>query len=146
MKSAITLFSMLLLLLVSSAVAQDMQYVHSQSGDTLVVKDDVEFGSPNTLYLLMKSDSSAPATRVYMLKAAGLYSLGNNPASSKNYKTIIMGPTQNLKTGTIVPPVVSGELATGVNTQGGMNINKDLLVKNIDLEIGNSSGNSGGWA
>ena len=27
-----------------------------------------------------------------------------------------------------------------------MNINNDLLVKNIDLEIGNSAGNNGGWA
>jgi hypothetical protein len=27
-----------------------------------------------------------------------------------------------------------------------MTVNKDLLVKNIDLEIGNRSGNSGGWA
>jgi len=145
MKSVILLFSMLLLV-VSSALAQDMQYVSSQSGDTLVVKDDVEFGSPNTLYLLMKSDSSAPATRVYFLKSGGIYSCGSSPASSSNYRTIIMGPTQNLKTGTIVPPVVSGELATGVSTYGGMNINKDLLVKNIDLEIGNSAGNNGGWA
>jgi len=145
MKSVILLFSMLLLG-VTFALAQDMQYVHSQSGDTLVVKDDVEFGSPNTLYLLMKSDSLAPATRVYYLKAAGIYSCGNNPASSKNYKTIIMGPTQNLKQGTIVPPVVSGELATGVTTYGGMNINLNLLVKNIDLEIGNTAGNNGGWA
>ena len=146
MKSAILLFSMLLLLLVSSAFAQDMQYVHSKSGDTLVVKDDVEFASPNTLYLLMRSDSLAPATRVYFLKSAGLYSCGNSPSSSSTNRTIIMGPTQNLKTGTIIPPVVSGELATGVTTYGGMNINKDLLVKNIDLEIGNSAGNGGGWA
>ena len=40
----------------------------AQSGDTLVVKDDNEFGGPNTLYLLMHSDSMAPASRVYMLQ------------------------------------------------------------------------------
>jgi hypothetical protein len=147
MKSAILLFSMLLLL-VSSAFAQDMQYVHSKSGDTLVVKDDIEFASPNTLYSLMQSDSLAPATRVYMLKAAGIYSCGNNPVTSSKYRTTIMGPTQTslkISTGS-APPVISGELATGVNTFGGININKDLLIKNIDLEIGNSGGNNGGWA
>jgi len=42
MKSAILLFSMLLLL-VSPASAQNMQYVSKQSGDTLFVKDDIEF-------------------------------------------------------------------------------------------------------
>ncbi len=145
MKSVILLFSMLLLL-VSSAFAQDMQYVHSQSGDTLVVKDDIEFGGTNTLRNLMQSDSLAPATRVYMLQAGGIYSCVNNPATSSKYRTIIMGPTQNIKTGTIAPPIISGSYATGVSTYGGMNVNKDLLIKNIDLEIGNSAGNNGGWA
>jgi hypothetical protein len=147
MKSAIILFS-LLLLLVAPAFAQDMQYVSKKSGDTLVVKDDLTFGNTNTLYLLMQSDSLAPATRVYMLTSGGIYSCVNNPATSAKYQTIIMGPAQNLKTGTfsIVPPVISGAYATGVSTYGGMNINKDLLIKNIDLEIGNSAGNNGGWA
>jgi hypothetical protein len=145
MKSAILLFSMLLLL-ASSAFAQDMQYVSKKSGDTLFVKDDIEFAGTNTLRNLMQSDSLAPATRVYFLKAAGIYSCVNNPATSSKYRTIIMGPTQNIKTGTIVPPIISGSYATGVSTYGGMNVNKDLLIKNIDLEIGNSAGNNGGWA
>lgn len=145
MKSVILLFSMLLLL-VLPAFAQDMQYVHSKSGDTLVVKDDIEFGGTNTLRNLMQSDSLAPATRVYFLKSGGIYSCVNNPATSSKYRTIIMGPTQNIKTGTIVPPIISGSYATGVSTYGGMNVNKDLLIKNIDLEIGNSAGNNGGWA
>jgi len=146
MKSSILLFSMLILV-VSLGFAQDMQYVHSQNGDTLVVKDDVEFGHTNTLYNLMHSDSSAPATRVYMLKAGGIYSCANNPSTSKSYQTVIMGPVQNLKKGaTVAPPVVSGDYETGINTDGGMNINKALVVANIDLEIGNSAGNGGGWA
>ena len=57
-----------------------------------------------------------------------------------------MGPEQNIKKGTMLPPIISGSYATGINTYGGMNVNKDLLVKNIDLEIGNSAGNTGGWA
>ena len=90
MKSATLLFSMLLLL-VSSAFAQDMQYVSSQRGDTLVVKDDFEFGHTNTLYLLMASDSMAPASRVYELQSGGVYSCANNPVTSSKYRTIIMG-------------------------------------------------------
>jgi hypothetical protein len=136
----------MLLLLVSSAFAQDAQYVHSQSGDTLVVKDDAEFGSGNTLYLLMKSDSLAPATRVYMLKAAGTYSCSNNPVSSSTHKTIVMGPAQNIKKGTIIPPVVCGFYSSTTSTTGGMNSNLDLLVKNINFSIGNTNGGSGGWA
>jgi len=127
-------------------LAQDMQYVHRQSGDTLVVKDDLEFGYGNTLYLLMKSDSMAPATRVYMLKTAGTYSCANNPASSKTYKTVIMGPQQNIKKGTIIPPVVCGFYSSNTSTTGGMNDNLDLLVKNINFAIGNTNGGSGGWA
>jgi hypothetical protein len=124
-----------------------MQYVSSVRGDTLVVKDDIEFAGTNTLRNLMQSDSLAPATRVYMLKAAGIYSGVNNPATSSKYRTIIMGPPQNLKTSTgTAPPIISGSYATGVSTYGGMNVNKDLLIKNIDLEIGNSAGNNGGWA
>ncbi len=147
MKSAILLFSMLLLL-VSWAFAQDMQYVHSKSGDTLVVKDDIEFGATNTLYNLMQSDGSAPATRVYELQYNGIYSLVNNPSTSSAYKTIIMGPTQtSLKKSTgSAPPIISGSFATGVNTSGGITVNKDLLIKNVDMEMGNSSGNTVGWA
>ncbi len=59
-----------------------------------------------------------------------------------------MGPTQTSlkKSQGTAPPIISGSFATGVNTGGGITTNKDLLIKNIDLEIGNSSGNSVGWA
>jgi hypothetical protein len=145
MKSMILLFS-LLFLPVSLVVAQDMQYVSKQSGDTLFVKDDIEYGSSNTLYLLMHSDTTAPATRVYFLKSGGVYSCVNNPESSPTHRTIIMGPEQNLKTGTMQPPIITGAIGTTVNVTGGMTVNKDLLVKNIDLELGNANGGSGGWA
>ena len=146
MKSIILLLSMVVLLM-SSAFAQDMQYVSRVSGDTLFVKDDIENGVwVNALYMLLHSDSLAPATRVYFLKSGGMYTLVNNPASSKKYRTIIMGPEQNIKTGTMQPPIITGAIATGVNVTGGMTVNKDLLVKNIDLELGNATGGSGGWA
>lgn len=147
MKSAMLLFSMLLFV-VSSAFAQDMQYVHSTSGDTLVVKDDNEFGHTNTLYLLMASDSMAPATRVYELQNKGLYSCANPPVTSSKYRTIIMGPTQtSLKVSQgDEPPIITGDASAANPTFGGMNVGKDLLIKNVDLEIGNTAGNGGGWA
>jgi len=147
MKRTILLFTMIFLF-VSLTFAQDMQYVSSQRGDTLVVKDDIEFGGTNTLYSLMASDTTAPASRVYMLKNNGIYSCANSPVTSSTNKTIIMGPTQTslkLSQGD-APPIISGDYETGVSTYGGMTINKDLLIKNIDLEIGNSAGNNGGWA
>ncbi len=147
MKSIKLLFSMVLFLAVS-AFAQDMQYVSSQSGDTLVVKDDIEFSGTNTLYLLMQSDSLAPAGRVYMLQNFGLYSCANSPVTSSTNRTIIMGPTQTslkLSQGD-APPIISGDATAANPTYGGMTVNKDLLIKNVDLEIGNTAGNGGGWA
>jgi hypothetical protein len=147
MKSIKLLFA-IIFLLVSSAFAQNMQYVSGQSGDTLVVKDDVEFSSVNTLYLLMASDSMAPATRVYELQNGGIYSLVNNPVTSSEYRTVIMGQSgESVKTRQgAAPPIICGAIETGVAVFGGMIVNKDLLIKNINLEIGNRSGNSGGWA
>ncbi len=63
--NSLQLLFIIIILFVSSAFTQDMQYVSSQSGDTLVVKDDKEFGGSNTLYLLMASDSLA-LQAVYM--------------------------------------------------------------------------------
>ena len=40
----------------------------------------------------------------------------------------------------------SGDATAATPTYGGMNIGKDLLIKNVDLEIGNTAGNGGGWA
>jgi len=149
MKSTLLLFSMVLFF-VSSMFAQDYdpQYVSSTSGDTLVVKDDIEFGSTNTLYLLMQSDSMAPASRVYMLENYGLYSCANSPVTSDTFRTIIMGPTQtSLKTSQgDRPPIITGDATAATPTYGGMTVQKDLLIKNVDLEIGNTAGNGGGWA
>ena len=149
MKSVLLLFSMVFLLVVSTfAQSYDPQYVSKVSGDTLYVKDDIDFGSTNTLTLLMASDTSAPADRVYLLKNGGIYSCDNNPVTSSKYRTIIMGPTQtSLKVNKgMAPPIISGTNSTNTTSYGGMTINKDLLIKNVDLEIGNSAGNGGGWA
>jgi hypothetical protein len=147
MKSIKLLFGMVVFLL-TSAFAQDMSYVSKQSGDTLFVKSDAEFGATNTLYSLIHSDSSSPAGRVYMLKNGGIYSCVNAVPVSAKHKTVIMGPTNTslkIDKGTN-PPIISGSSETGVSTNGGMSVDSNVLVKNIDLEIGNSAGNGGGWA
>lgn len=148
MKRIILLFG-IFLLFVSPILAQTLQdYVLETRGDTLVVKDDNDYGAPNTLYSLMNADSSAPADRVYLLHNGGIYSLVNNPTSSATHKTIIMGETQtSLKvSGTATaPPILQGSTFQGGNTTGGINSGGDLLVKNVDVEIGNSAG-SEGWA
>ncbi len=149
MKKLLLLFTVSLLMPMASVFSQTLSdYVLQTRGDTLVVKDDIAYGGTNTLYSLMASDSEAPATRVYELTNGGIYSLVNNPVTSSTYRTIIMGPTQtSLKVSKgAAPPILSGSYATGVNTDGGTNVGKDLLVKNIDLEMGNSAGNGGGWA
>jgi len=97
MKSVKLLF-ILVFLPVLLAFAQDMQYVSKKSGDSLWVKDDSEFSGINTLSLLMATDSLAPASRVYVLRdggiyslEGGIYSLENNPVTSTEHRTIIMG-------------------------------------------------------
>ena len=97
MKSIILLVSMFVLFISFAYADYDPQYVSKVNGDTLFVKDDNEFGGINALPMLMQSDSLAPVTRVYFLKAGGMYSVQNNPQSPNIHKTIIMGPEQNIK-------------------------------------------------
>jgi hypothetical protein len=115
-------------------------------GDTLVVKDDNDYGAPNTLYLLMRADTvNVPPGRVYMLHNGGVYSLVNNPTSSAKQKTIIMGETQtSLKTSKgDRPPILQGAAYVGGLSTGSINSGSDLLVKNCNIEIGNAAGGEG---
>lgn len=146
MKSSLLLFTIIFLLSALS-FAQDMQYVSKQVDDSLWVKDDLEFEGNNTLYLLMASDSLAPASRVYVLKMNGIYSCQNNPVSSPDHRTVIMGESDaSVKTSDgMAPPIICGAVYEGGTSNGGINIAKDLLIKNIDCEIGNTTGNTGGW-
>jgi hypothetical protein len=150
MKKVLLLLTVSLLLPIASVFSQDHggnEYVLQQRGDTLVVKDDIDYGAPNTLYSIMNADSLAPAGRVYLLHNKGIYSLINNPTSSAKQKTIIMGETQtSLKVNKgDAPPVLQGAVWQGGSTTGGINSGYDLLVKNCDVEIGNSAGYEG-WS
>jgi len=135
----------MVVLLMTSAFAQDMTYVLKQGHDTLWVKDDVDYGAQNTLYSLMVSDSMSPADRVYVLHNLGIYSIINNPTGSATHRTVIMGESDSLiktRTGD-APPILQGAIVQGGNTTGGINSGGDLLVKNCDVEIGNSAGGEG---
>jgi len=148
MKKLHVLFTLSLLIPIASVLSQDIgmnPYVLQQRGDTLVVKDDIDYGAPNTLYSLMNADSMAPAGRVYLLHNKGIYSLIDNITSSAKQKTIIMGETQTslkLNKGD-APPVLRGAVWQGGSSTGGINSGYDLLVKNCDVEIGNSAGGEG---
>lgn len=148
MKRMFLLFSLFFVLLASSVFSQTIQtYVKETRGDTLVVKDDSDFGKPNALYLLLRADTvNVPAGRVYMLRKDGYYSLVNNPTSSTKRKVIIMGQdNSSLKTRTekAAPPIVCGATGEGINTTGGMSSGKDLVVKNANLVIGNINATMG---
>ena len=148
MKSVKLHFSMIFLL-ASSVFAQDpgpYYYVSGQRGDTLIVKDDVEFGGSNVLYLLMQSDTLAPSGRVYMLKNGGIYSLANNPVTSSIHRTVIMGQSEeSVKTRQgAAPPIICGAIETNPKDIGiGIIVNKDLLIKNCEIEIANPAGDIG---
>ncbi len=146
MRKLLLLFTVMALLPLTSVLPQTlMDYVSAQHGDSLVIKDDIEYGTYNTLYSVINADTlNVPAGRVYVLKSGGVYSLANNPTTSADRKTIIMGEDQtSVKTNqnaAAPPPIVCGVTAEGIDATGGINSGSDLLVKNIDVEEGNPGG------
>ena len=149
MRKLFLLFMVIAFLPLTSILSQpNPDMILKQSGDSLWIKDDFDYGDFNTLYTVVNDDTlNVPAGRVYVLKANGYYSLVNGVTTSDTRKTIIMGENQaSIKTSQgSAPPVITGAFAEGVNTIGGLTSGSDLLVKNVDIEIGNSGG-SIGWA
>ena len=147
MRRIFLLFGTVVLLQLSVVFAQTIDdYVLEHRGDTLVVKDDNDFGAPDALSLLMNADSTAPAGRVYVLKNFGYYSIVNNPTSSSTKKVVVMGESnESVKTrkDAAAPPILCGAVYEGGTTTGGINSGFDLLVKNANVSIGNSAGGIG---
>ena len=57
-------------------------------GDTLVVKDEFDYGAPGALQLLMDADTlNVPAGRVYQLHNNGYYSVISRPTFFGNSKS-----------------------------------------------------------
>ncbi len=148
MKRMLLLFSLLVVFQMSSVFAQTLSdYVLEVRGDTLVVKDELDMGAPDALNLILAADTvDVPAGRVYMLHDYGYYSIVNAPTSSTTRRVIIMGENNQLlktRTDDAVPPIVCGAVAEGVNSTGGLNSGYDLVVRNVNISAGNSSGNMG---
>jgi hypothetical protein len=152
MKRIFLLLSVLVLFQMTSVYAQIEDYVLQQKGDTVVVKDDFEFGAHNSLYLIMRDDTvNVPAGRVYQLHKNGFYSLQNNPTVLAGKKAVIDGENIGLlKTyrGTNTVPIVCGAVWSDGAGTGGMTTqdNAQLTVKNCSIEAGNAQGGIGwGW-
>jgi hypothetical protein len=149
MSKFVLTFGMFILLFLPSVFAQTLQdYVLETRGDTLVVKDDNDFGAVNTLYSLLNADTlDVPAGRVYLLHNAGVYTVMNNPTTVNSRKVIIMGETQTslkINKGSFPAILQGGVVGTTTNTFS-ITSGKDLLLKNVDVEIASTSG-SLGWA
>lgn len=147
MRKLLLLLAVTTLLPLTTVFSQTLEdYILEHRGDALVIKDDIDFGAPNTLFSVINADTlNVPAGRVYILKAFGNYSLANNPTTSATRKTIIMGETtESVKTSKgDAPPVVSGAVLEGGNTTPFITSGSDLLVKNINMAVGNAAGGLG---
>lgn len=148
MKKLLLLLTVMTLLPLTSVLSQPSEdLILEHRGDSLLIKDEFDFGF-NTLYTVINADTlNVPEGRVYLLKANGFYSLINAVTTSDVRKTIIMGENQEpVKTSKgSAPPIVCGAYGEGQDAIGGINSGSDLLVKNINISIGNSGG-SLGWA
>jgi len=150
MRKILVLCSMLFLLQLSSVVAQTMaDYILATKGDTLVVKDEFDYGAAGALQLLMAADTlDVPAGRVYQLHANGYYSVISRPTSSATVRAVIAGDNNALiknNQSTDAIPIITGAVYDGGTSKGGLTSGYDLVVKNVNLNSGNSGATQGDW-
>jgi hypothetical protein len=150
MRKKLLLFSMFFLLALSSLFSQTLNdYILKTKGDTLVVKDFNDANKHDILNLILTADSvNVPAGRVYQLHNYGYYSIVNTPTSSTKRKVIIAGESnQSVKTrkSAAAPPILCGAVYEGGSSTGGLNSGLDLVLKNANINVGNSGGGEG-WA
>lgn len=147
MRRVILLFSMLVLFQLAAFAQPYLDYISEERGDTLVVLDEFGYGGADALNLCMTSDTvDVPAGRVYLLLNYGFYSLVNSPTSSATQKVVIMGESNEsikLRSDEAFPPIVCGSVWEGGTSIGNLRSGYDLLVKNIEANAGNSSGELG---
>jgi len=145
MKRIILLFTVMVLLGVTSIFAQDptAPYVSEVRGDTLVVLDEVGYGDVNSLTLCINADTvDYPEGRVYLLVKNGYYSQIGAPTTNTNHKAVIMGEVEeNIKTSDSEDflPIVIGCVVSGTGYVGGLTSGHDLLIKNINRNAGNET-------
>jgi hypothetical protein len=148
MSKFVLTFGMFILLFLPSVFAQTLpDYLLETRGDTLVIKDDNDFGAQDTFVSVLNADTnSVPAGRVYLLHNGGVYTVMNNPTTTSKRKVVVMGETQTslkINKGDFPAILQGGVQGTTTNTFY-ISSGKDLLVKNLDIEIASTSG-SLGW-
>ena len=149
MKRLLLLFSLFFLLLLPAVFAQTLsKYILSTKGDTLVVKDEFDYGGvPDALTQLMAADTAkVPAGRVYQLHKNGYYSVVNRPISSSKVRAIVAGESNALiknNQSADAPPILTGAVYEGNSSNGGIASGFDLLVKNVNINSGNSAATQG---
>ncbi len=139
MKKLLMLLAVAVMVPLYTAFSQSLNDVVKQvKGDTLVIKtyDDMG-GQPNSLYTALIADTvSVPAGRVYELQSNGYYPLANNPNSSTQHATVIVGADRRMiATNSDVnsaPPLITGNVGSSSNA-GGIGANGDLTIKNCNL-------------
>ena len=152
-KLVLLLIAFVIFPLVTTLAQPVEDYILEHRGDTLVVADDFEAGAPNSLYLLLQSDTSnasytVPAGRVYMLHKSGYYSLVNGPTTPSDREVVIVGEDSSpIKTNQAwdYPPVICGAAYDGENYGGGMTSSMSLVVKNCNIELGSANRGTISW-
>jgi len=150
MKRLLSLVSLFLLLLLPSVFAQTLtKYITATKGDTLVVKDEFDYSAPDALTGLMTADTiNVPAGRVYQLHKNGYYSVINKPISSSRVRAIVAGESNALiknNKSADAPPILTGAVYEGNSSLGGIISGLDLLVKNVNINSGNSAATQGDY-
>ncbi len=152
MRKALLLFVVTSLLIpLRSVFSQSLgDYVKQMKGDTLVIKDytDMNNKSGSLYWALVLDTVGVPAGRVYELQAGGWFPLDNNPATSRQHPTMIVGsdPTMvvNNKVTLSSPPLISGNTGSLFSNTGGINAAGNLTIKNCALVPAATDG-SLGW-
>jgi hypothetical protein len=128
----IILFTMLIILVaLSPMLAQTLDdYVESQRGDTLVIKDFFDMGQDATIIeQIFALDDAAPAGRVYELKTNGYYPMSANPQTPARPVTII-GQDYTRVVNANDPAAAQPKICGYSGNSGGITFNDDLTVKN----------------
>lgn len=128
------------------AFSQSLNDVVKQvKGDTLVIKTYNDYGNQaNSLYTALIADTvSVPAGRVYELQANGFYPLANNPNSSTQHATMIVGSDRRMiatnSDMNSAPPLITGNVGSSSNA-GGIGANGNLTIRNCNLVPAASDG------
>jgi len=145
-KAILTIIGLLIAMPTFAQVLDD--YVDSQKGDTLVIKDYYDMSNEaGTLFKAIQLDNSAPAGRVYELKAGGWYPFSEAIAGISR-PLVIVGSDATLMVandGSTVPPLITGYTDGTTSNNNLIQFADDIILKNVQMLPAVNDG-SFGWA